>query len=289
MIQFNCSKILPQSGFELEVNFTISRGEILCVYGDSGAGKTTLLRLLSGLETPDSGVIQVGEKLWFSWEVGLNIPVQKREVGMVFQSYALFENMTVKQNLLYASGEKKMSEYLNNLLDLTGLSEFAERYPKTLSGGQQQRLALIRAMAKKPEILLLDEPLSALDQSMRTNLQDLLLELQSKGTTIILVSHDLAEIYRLGNKVLHLDAGKVKSFGTPTQLFGKQSLSGKFQMIGTVVDIQKQDVVFIVSVIIGQDLVKVVANQNEVSEFKTGDRVLVASKAFNPMIRKIDQ
>ena len=198
MIELNISKSL--ASIELKVKLIIKQGEFIALSGASGSGKTTLLRVLAGLED-FNGSIEVFGKSW------QNLPPQKRDIGMVFQDYALFSNMSVEQNLLYVS---KDIELANRLLELTELSSIRGQYPSQLSGGQKQRVALCRALMKRPKILLLDEPLSALDWKMRNILQSEIAKVHKEfKLTTIMVSHDRAEIYKLANRVLELKSGKV--------------------------------------------------------------------------------
>jgi molybdate transport system ATP-binding protein len=207
---------------------------------------------------------------------------------MVFQDFALFPNMTVIENLKYGIKQQESAALVEELVEVIELSELIDRKPATLSGGQQQRVALARALVSKPDILLLDEPLSALDQKMRSKLQDYLLDVHRKfNLTTFLVSHDIGEIFKLSDRIIHLDKGQVLGYKTPTELFSQRHLSGKFQFLGKVVDIVKEDVIFIVTVLIDNHLVKVIVDHDTAAELSVGDQVLVASKAFNPVIRKI--
>jgi molybdate transport system ATP-binding protein len=181
----------------LRVNLRVEKGEFIALTGKSGSGKTTLLRILAGLEEA-SGEIQVANTPWMNRQKSL--PPQKREIGFVFQDYALFENMTIEQNLLFVANDIELASHL---LEMTELSELKNRYPNSLSGGQKQRVSICRALMRRPKILLLDEPLSALDAAMRTKLQNELLTLHKEfGTTTIMVSHDPSEIYRLASRVI---------------------------------------------------------------------------------------
>jgi molybdate transport system ATP-binding protein len=274
--------------FQLNCELGLNDREFLCIYGSSGAGKTSLLRILAGLTVPDRGHISVDENSWFDSVSGHFTPTQKREIGYVFQEYTLFPNMTVKQNLLFATGDKVIGEFLRELIEVSELKPLLERMPTTLSGGQQQRVALVRALARKPKLLLLDEPLSALDTSIRRSLQDLLLSVHKRfDITVVMVTHDIAEVFRLASKVLKMENGQVKAIGQAKDIFSNSRVSGKFQFTGEIVAIEAQDVIQIVSVLIGMDVVKVIATKLEAQAFQIGDKVLVASKAFNPMIQKI--
>ncbi len=163
-----------------------------------------------------------------------------------------------------------------------------DRSPETLSGGQRQRVALARAIVRKPDILLLDEPLSALDEAMRMKLQDYILLLHHRyKITTIMVSHDIGEIFKMSNRILVLENGKIARQGTPDEIFTKDKLSGKFRFVGTILKIQKNEVVKVVSVLSGNNLIKVIATDEDLSNIFIGDKVMIVSKAFNPLIMKI--
>ncbi len=263
----------------LDVDFTIESGDFLALSGVSGSGKTTLLRVLAGLESAD-GNIEVDSEVWLDSKHSL--APQKRGIGFVFQDYALFENMSVLQNLLYVKKDQKLAQ---KLLQITELSELKNRLPKTLSGGQKQRVSLCRAMMKEPKLLLLDEPLSALDSTMRTKLQEEILVLHKEfKTTTILVSHEPSEIYKLCSKMILLSNGKIIKKGTPKEILLKTNGSQKFSFSGELLEIKKVDVIFIAIISIGQQLVEIVVNENEIKELKIGQIITISSKAFSPTI-----
>ncbi len=190
----------------LDVALNIPQGQFVALIGSSGSGKTTLLRILAGLEIAE-GSIRFDESIWQG--EGSILPPQKRQIGFVFQDYALFENMTVEENLLYVNQDRAL---LDRLLEMTRLGAFRNRYPGKLSGGQKQRVALARAMMNRPKLLLLDEPLSALDPKMRTFLQEKILEVHREfGTTTILVSHDVREVAQMADRVVRLEQGAIVS------------------------------------------------------------------------------
>ena len=201
----------------LDIDLQIQKGDFIALSGLSGSGKTTLLRIIAGLETA-SGTIKIEDDIWLDDKYSL--PPQKRDIGFVFQDYALFPNYTVLENLLYVNKDINLA---NHLLNLTELNELKDRYPQTLSGGQKQRVSLCRAMMNRPKILLMDEPLSALDTNMRTKLQNEILTLHKEfETTTIMVSHDPSEIYRLANRVVVLNEGKIINDGLPKDVLLKQ-------------------------------------------------------------------
>jgi molybdate transport system ATP-binding protein len=272
----------------LAIKTTIPMGELVALFGPSGAGKTTFLRILAGLEKPGKGMVKFGQNVWFDSFKQINVSPQNRNIGLMFQDYALFPNMTVEQNILYALPADS-SKMINELLDVFGLTEFRRRKPNGLSGGQKQRVALARALARKPHLLLLDEPLSALDAEMRTLLQHHISAMhQLSGTTIILVSHDLNEVFRLATHVLCIENGVVNRTGKPEDVFSDNSISGKVQITGQIARIEKQDTVNIVTVISGNNqIIKVIAFDSDLENLHLGDSVMVFTKAFNPIISKL--
>lgn len=208
----------PAGPFRLDVDLKIASGSLVAITGPSGAGKTTLLRAAAGLAQPAEGRIRVGATLWCDTTARVNVPTRKRSIGLVFQDYALFPNMTVRGNVDYAIGSRARHDEVDELLQLVELDGLADAMPDRLSGGQKQRLALIRALARRPSLLMLDEPLSALDPAMRRKLQDDLLRLHRRfGTTTLLVSHDASEILRLADRVVRLEHGRVVFDGTPAE------------------------------------------------------------------------
>lgn len=269
----------------LDVNSTLKKGDLTVLFGKSGAGKSTILKMIAGLMEPTNGRIIINDEIWFDKNKKINLTPQKRKVGLVFQDYALFPNMSVKENLEYALEDKKKKLKIDEILEITELTALAKEKPQTLSGGQSQRVALARALVREPKILLLDEPLSALDFAMRTKLQDELIKIQQYfKLTTILVSHDISEVYKLANYVLELEEGQIKKQGTPSEIFGGNNISGKFKFSGEIINIQASDIVFVVSILVGQDVIKVVSSKDEVKKFKINQRVIISSKAFNPLI-----
>ena len=194
----------------LDVELKLERGRITTLLGRSGAGKTTILRMLAGLTRPDAGRIAAEGAVWFDFEEGIDAPPQSRRVGLVFQDFNLFPNMTVEGNLRFALRPDQDPRIVAELLETTGLSRLAARHPAALSGGQKQRAALARALVPEPRLLLLDEPLSALDEEARVELQEELLRLhERRGFTALLVSHDRAEITKMSTAVLTLRDGRL--------------------------------------------------------------------------------
>jgi len=285
-IAFNKTLQSPTGQFWIELQTGIERGSLVTLFGASGAGKTTILRMLAGLTQPDSGRIIVSGETWFDSTKKVDLPPQRRAIGFVFQDYALFPNLSVRGNVGYAAG-KGDGKWVDELLALVGLTAYADRMPPTLSSGQKQRVALARALARKPMLLLLDEPLSALDTELRDQLQDDLLRAhQHLELTTILVTHDIGEVFKLSQRVLCIDQGRITRSGTPNELFLQQRLSGKLNLAARVLAIRREEVIYILSLSIGQDIVEIVATDDEVVGLKVGDKVSVSAKAFSPVISR---
>ena len=194
MIELDISKqVKSYQGFvELKVKTTFESESISRISGPSGVGKTTLLRIIAGLVTPEKGTISVDDDLWFDADRKFSRKTQDRNVGFVFQDYALFPNMTVEQQLRYGSADE---DYIDHLLGIGQMEAFRKSLPKQLSGGQQQRLAILRALSTKPKLLLLDEPFSALDQVLKSQLiLNLKVLFSEQKTTVLLVTHASDEI-----------------------------------------------------------------------------------------------
>lgn len=210
---FKKSEVLK--GIDIEIN----KGELVCFLGPSGCGKTTLLRIIAGLETKNSGEVTLEGK-----DITPLAP-SKRNIGIVFQNYALFPNLTIAENIAYGLVNKKIKKSeidkkVNEMLALVGLEEAKNKYPSEISGGQQQRVALARAIVLQPDILLLDEPLSALDAKVRESLRAEIKRIQKKlNITTIMVTHDQEEALTMGDKIVVFNNGHVMQIGTPEEIY----------------------------------------------------------------------
>ncbi len=216
-----------------DVSLEVHEGEFVCFLGPSGCGKTTLLRAIAGLDIQTSGTIhQAGVDI-------SSLPPGERDFGIVFQSYALFPNLTVTRNIAYGLENKKKSraeidERVSELIDLVGLDEHRDKYPAQLSGGQQQRVALARALATSPGLLLLDEPLSALDAKVRVHLRHEIKQLQDKiGVTTIMVTHDQEEALAMADRIVVMNQGFIEQISTPTDVYAKPVSPFVADFIGT--------------------------------------------------------
>jgi len=217
-----------------DVSLKIYKGEIFCLLGASGCGKTTLLRMLGGFETPTSG------RIFIDGEDMTGVPPYERPVNMMFQSYALFPHMTVEQNVAFGLKQDRVpkgeiADRVATMLDLVKLGSFAQRKPHQLSGGQKQRVALARALVKRPKLLLLDEPLGALDKKLRENTQFELISIQDKlGVTFVVVTHDQEEAMTLASRIGVMNQGEIVQAGTPSEIYEFPSSKFVADFVGSV-------------------------------------------------------
>ena len=196
---------------------------ITVLFGPSGAGKTSILRSIAGILVPDEGRIALGDTVFFDSTNSVDLPIRRRGVGYVFQNHLLFPHMTAEHNALYGvrgNARKSARERVHDLFDMMGISGTAARRPHELSGGEQQRVALVRALATDPSIMLLDEPLSSVDAATRTRLTEEIADIQRRtGIPFLYVTHDQMEARRLGKTMILIDEGKVTRQGTPGEVF----------------------------------------------------------------------
>ncbi len=230
----NLNKTFGNSAAVKDFNLQVDKGELVSFLGPSGCGKTTTLRMIAGFEIPSSGCILMEDK-----EITYKPPAQ-RNVGMVFQAYALFPNLTIAKNIAFGLEiarfrKEEIKERVKEMLDLIHMPDFGERYPYQLSGGQQQRVALARALAVRPQVLLLDEPLSALDAKIRVSLRTEIRAIQKKlGITAIYVTHDQEEALSMSDRVVVMNNGEIEQVGEPFEIYNSPQTAFVAQFVGTL-------------------------------------------------------
>jgi len=271
----NVSKVFGKDTYAVkDFDLSVEKGEFVAFLGPSGCGKTTTLRMVAGFELPTTGSIIIdGEDVTFK-------PPNQRNVGMVFQAYALFPNMTVANNIGFGlkiakRPEEEIRQRVNEMLKLIHMPEFGDRYPFQLSGGQQQRVALARALAMSPRILLLDEPLSALDAKIRVSLRSEIRAIQQElGITTIYVTHDQEEALSISDRVVVMNVGSMEQVGTPFEIYNFPATEFVAQFVGTLNSYQAEVVDPRNSIlrVDGQHLI----TSQDLSEFKPGDQVTIA-------------
>lgn len=274
-LQFNnVSKAFGSTEAVKDFNLGIEKGELVSFLGPSGCGKTTTLRMVAGFEMPTSGHVVIdGEDITY-------MPPNKRDVGMVFQSYALFPNMTVAGNIGFGlkvmkKPPEEIEQRVKEMLELINMPEYGDRYPSQLSGGQQQRVALARALALRPEVLLLDEPLSALDAKIRVSLRSEIRSIQQKlGITAIYVTHDQEEALSLSDRVVVMNAGRMEQVGTPFEIYNFPQTAFVASFVGTLNAVEAE------VIDPKANMLKVDDNQLQAAEGfegkRAGERVMVA-------------
>ncbi|MEN0049353.1 MAG: ATP-binding cassette domain-containing protein [Bacteroidota bacterium] len=286
MIKLNVEKQLSggiSGEMNLRIKAEIRRGDFVAIYGKSGAGKTSFLKILAGLMRPEKGRIAVNNSTWFDSKKSVNLSPQQRNIGFVFQDYALFPHLSVRGNLRFALRKNQDDKVVEDLLELMELESIQNQKPDQLSGGQQQRVALARALVQKPSILLLDEPLSALDIEMRHKLQHYLLRVHQRyNLTTILVSHDVQEISKMADFVLEIKEGKIIKKGTPQEIF---YMLGTLSFEGIIIKVERQLEFTQLQIKIRTEIINWEVEKD--SDWKIGDRIELSAQTINHTIKKI--
>jgi molybdate transport system ATP-binding protein len=239
MLRAQIKKVLGSNsrpGLAIDVDFATDEG-VTVLFGASGAGKTSILRAIAGITAPDKGKISLGDKAYFDSAAGIDLPIQQRRVGYVFQNHSLFPHMTAEENALYGakpSARASTRDRVRELFSMLAVEKTAARFPHELSGGEQQRVALARALASDPLIMLLDEPLSAVDEATRSRLLREISDVQRQSAIPFLyVTHNHNEAVRLGDKMLVIDEGRILQEGTPVEIFNAPRSLPVARIVGT--------------------------------------------------------
>ena len=233
----NISKSFGKKEVITDLSLEMEDGKFTTLLGSSGCGKTTLLRMIAGLETPDSGEILFDDEPVFSKEKGVNVPPEKRNLSFVFQDFALWPHMTVFENVAFGLRARKQKENIKErvqeALDAVKLSDLAGRYPHELSGGQQQRVAFARAIIIKPQCILFDEPLSALDARLRESMRLEIKQMTSKlNMTSVFVTHDQSEAMNMSDYIVVMNGGKIEQYGTPQEIYERPATKFVAEFVG---------------------------------------------------------
>lgn len=288
MIKLNIKKNLKGAfgDLKLDLNITIPKGSFISFFGQSGEGKTSILRMIAGLMKPDDGQIQVDDQIWFDAKSKKSLDFRTRNIAFVFQDFALFPNMTIKENIAFAA--QKNASLVDELIKIMELKSLENNKPAHLSGGQKQRVALSRALAQKPQILLLDEPMSSLDLERKTKLQDYLLKAHQKfGFTTILVSHDKSEIIKMADQVFVLKEGKIVKSGSPSQIFIPENKTlGELQLPGEILKIERKESLALLTLSFQEQIIQREVPWEKISDLKMGDHILLDVNLANSEIKK---
>lgn len=281
-------KLRAADGFiTLDIDVEIEEGAFICLYGPSGAGKTSLLRMLAGFMQPDQGLVKVNDEVWFDSVNKINFTPQQRIAGFVFQDYALFPNMNVEENISYALSKSDSKKVVEEMLEVTSLAGLRKSKIHMLSGGQKQRVALARALARKPKLLLLDEPLSAIDNEMRSSLQQTLRSIHARyKVTAIIVSHDINEIVKLTSKTLHLKNGIIHQYTSSPEIFLNKQVPEEC-LKGVFLSIEKSGSKCYALILAAEQVMKISCSEQDVKDLQKGDEILVSFKGPPAFLRKL--
>lgn len=246
----------------LDISFEIDNNGFLGITGDSGIGKTTMLRMISGLTEPDRGIIRINNETWYDSDKNINLHANKRSIGYIPQEYNLFPNMTVRENVSYATADKKAVDELLDIVEMTG---FEKCYPENLSGGQKQRVALARAIARKPEILLMDEPFSAADCKMKGKLCGAITKIYNEfNVAIFLVSHNKKTVNGLVNDIMVIKNGVEKNYGRMDNDTSRDTGSGIISLEGEVLFVRKMGNRYVATIEVANNLIRTYLSEEDV-------------------------
>ena len=262
--------------FSIDVDFSLKKGSFNALFGDSGSGKTTILNVIAGIKYADRGKISVLDNVWLDTAAQINLAINKRKIGVVFQNSILFPHLTVYENLVFSKEKNDSLELMNELIQLFSISDLLKQFPENLSGGEKQKVAIVRSLIRNPDLLLLDEPFSAVDFQQRKELQDALLQVHQKlKFTALVISHDIEEVVRLSDNIFMLDKGKVIKNGPALALFENKEEDTTISLTGIVVSVEQLGRNQKIRILVGNEIHAI---EKENSMHQIGDRIIVEMK-----------
>lgn len=262
--------------FYIDVDFSLKKGSFNALFGDSGSGKTTILNIISGIKYADRGRISISDEVWLDTDKKINLPVNRRNIGVVFQNSVLFPHLTVYENILFSKNKNDSLDLMNELIELFSIADLLNHSPDILSGGQKQKVAIVRALIRNPDLLLLDEPFSAIDTDQRREIQDSLLVAHQKlKFTALVISHDIEEVVRLSENIFMLDKGKITKNGTAVTLFENKEDQDNICFTGIVVSLEEVKTMQKLKVLLGSEIHSF---ETHYTSHQVGDRVTVEVK-----------
>ena len=262
--------------FFIDVDFSMKKGSFNALYGGSGSGKTSILNVISGIKYADKGKISISDIVWLDTENKINLPVNKRKIGVVFQNSVLFPHLSVYENILFSKDKNDSFDLMNELIELFSISDLLNYSTDILSGGQKQKVAIVRALIRNPDLLLLDEPFSAIDTEQRKQIQDSLLKAHQKlKFTALVISHDLEEVVRLSENIFMIENGKIVKEGSAFSLFENKDEQEFIKLSGIILSIERVEAVQKMKVLIGNEIHTI---EKEKTNHQIGDRVEIEAK-----------
>ena len=262
--------------FFIDVDFSMKKGSFNALYGGSGSGKTSILNVISGIKYADKGKISISDIVWLDTENKINLPVNKRKIGVVFQNSVLLPHFSVYENILFSKDKNDSFDLMNELIELFSISDLLNYSTDILSGGQKQKVAIVRALIRNPDLLLLDEPFSAIDTEQRKQIQDSLLKAHQKlKFTALVISHDLEEVVRLSENIFMIENGKIVKEGSAFSLFENKDEQEFIKLSGIILSIERVEAVQKMKVLIGNEIHTI---EKEKTNHQIGDRVEIEAK-----------
>ena len=259
--------------FYIDVDFSLKKGSFNALFGDSGSGKTTILNVIAGIKYADRGKISVLDNVWLDTAAQINLAINKRTIGVVFQNSILFPHLTVYENLVFSKEKNDSLELMNELIQLFSISDLLKQFPENLSGGEKQKVAIVRSLIRNPDLLLLDEPFSAVDFQQRKELQDALLQVHQKlKFTALVISHDIEEVVRLSDNIFMLEKGKVIKNGPALALFENKEEDTTISLTGIVVSVEQLGRNQKIRILVGNEIHAI---EKDNSMHQIGDRIIV--------------